>query len=77
MIASFTVGFDTRVLSIGLQDLSGAFHLSVDEASWLATFGRAPNTCGAGRCLACGCLRRQAGDDWAVYYLRHGVLSHS
>ncbi|KQV70222.1 MFS transporter [Rhizobium sp. Root1220] len=42
MLSSFTVGFDTRVFSVGLTDLRGAFDLSVDQASWLATFAAAP-----------------------------------
>ena len=42
MLASFTVGFDTRVFSVGLSDLRGAFDLSVDEGSWLSTFAAAP-----------------------------------
>jgi len=42
MLASFTVGFDTRVFSVGLTDLRGAFDLGFDEGSWLSTFAAAP-----------------------------------
>ncbi len=42
MLASFTVGLDTRNFSLGLSDLRGAFDLGVDEASWLNTFAAAP-----------------------------------
>ncbi len=42
LLASFVVGLDTRVFSVGLNDLRGPFGLSVDEASWLNTIANAP-----------------------------------
>lgn len=42
LLASFTVGLDTRVFSVGLPDLRGPMGLSVDEASWLSTIANAP-----------------------------------
>lgn len=42
LLASFLVGFDTRVFIVGLPDLRGAYSLSVDEASWLKTIANAP-----------------------------------
>lgn len=42
LLASFVVGFDTRVFAVGLPDLRGAFSLGVDEASWLSTIANAP-----------------------------------
>ncbi len=42
LLASFVVGLDTRVFSVGLSDLRGSFSLSVDEASWLNTVANAP-----------------------------------
>ena len=42
MLASFVVGFDTRVFVVGLPDLRAAYSLSVDEASWLSTIANAP-----------------------------------
>lgn len=42
LLASFVVGFDTRVFVVGLPDLRAAYSLSVDEASWLSTIANAP-----------------------------------
>lgn len=42
LLASFVVGFDTRVFVVGLPDLRAAYLLSVDEASWLSTIANAP-----------------------------------
>lgn len=42
LLASFVVGFDTRVFAVGLPDLRGAYSLGVDEASWLSTVANAP-----------------------------------
>jgi len=42
LLGSFLVGFDTRLFSIGLPDLRGAFGLGFDEGAWLATITTAP-----------------------------------
>lgn len=42
LLGSFLVGFDTRLFSIGLPDLRGAFHLSFDQGAWLSTIATAP-----------------------------------
>lgn len=42
LIASFVVGVDTRVFTVGLPDLRGAYALGFDEASWLSTIANAP-----------------------------------
>ncbi|MBB3445088.1 MFS transporter [Rhizobium sp. BK379] len=42
LLASFVVGFDTRVFAVGLPDLRGAYSLGFDEASWLSTVANAP-----------------------------------
>ncbi len=42
LLASFVVGFDTRVFVVGMPDLRAAYSLSVDEASWLSTIANAP-----------------------------------
>ncbi|WP_165223359.1 MFS transporter [Affinirhizobium pseudoryzae] len=42
LLASFVVGFDTRVFVVGLPDLEGAYSLGSDEASWLSTIANAP-----------------------------------
>lgn len=42
LLASIIVGFDTRVFTVGLPDLRGAFGLSFDEASWFSTAANAP-----------------------------------
>lgn len=42
LLASFVVGFDTRVFAVGLPDIQAAFSLGVDEASWLSTIANAP-----------------------------------
>ncbi|WP_208248287.1 MFS transporter [Rhizobium sp. T1470] len=42
LLASFVVGFDTRVFTVGLPDLRGAYSLGADEASWLNTIANAP-----------------------------------
>ena len=38
----FLASYHTRFIGMGLPDLRGAFGLSVDEASWLATVANAP-----------------------------------
>lgn len=42
LLASFVVGFDTRVFVVGLPDLRATFSLGIDEASWLSTIANAP-----------------------------------
>lgn len=42
LLGSFLVGFDTRLFSVGLPDLRGAFGLSYDQGAWLNTFATAP-----------------------------------
>jgi len=42
LLGSFLVGFDTRLFSIGLPDLRGAFGLGFDEGAWLSTIATAP-----------------------------------
>jgi DHA2 family multidrug resistance protein len=42
LLGAFIVGFDTRLFSLGLPDLRGAFGLSFDEGAWLATASAAP-----------------------------------
>ncbi|HSI39904.1 MAG TPA: MFS transporter [Xanthobacteraceae bacterium] len=42
LLGSFLVGFDTRLFSIGLPDLRGAFGLSYDQGAWLNTIATAP-----------------------------------
>ncbi|MCB4770691.1 MFS transporter [Ancylobacter sp. Lp-2] len=42
LLGSFLVGFDTRLFSIGLPDLRGAFGLSFDQGAWLSTIATAP-----------------------------------
>ncbi|WP_064708280.1 MFS transporter [Rhizobium bangladeshense] len=42
LLASFVVGFDTRVFAVGLPDIRGAYSLGADEASWLSTIANAP-----------------------------------
>ncbi len=42
LLASFVVGFDTRVFAVGLADIRGAYSLGVDEGAWLSTIANAP-----------------------------------
>ncbi|GGF51578.1 MFS transporter [Azorhizobium oxalatiphilum] len=42
LFGSFLVGFDTRLFSIALPDLRGAFGLSFDQGAWLSTIATAP-----------------------------------
>lgn len=42
LLGSFLVGFDTRLFSIGLPDLRGAFGLGFDDGAWLSTIATAP-----------------------------------
>lgn len=42
LLGSFLVGFDTRLFTIGLPDLRGAYGLSYDQGAWLNTFATAP-----------------------------------
>jgi DHA2 family multidrug resistance protein len=42
LAGAFLVSFDQRMLAIGLPDLRGAFGLTFDEGTWLATIALAP-----------------------------------
>jgi DHA2 family multidrug resistance protein len=42
LMAAILTALDLRTSSVGLPDLRGAFGLSFDEGSWLATFATAP-----------------------------------
>ncbi len=42
LLGSFLVGFDTRLFSVALPDLRGAFGLSYDQGAWLNTIATAP-----------------------------------
>lgn len=42
LLGSFLVGFDTRLFTVGLPDLRGAYGLSFDQGAWLNTFATAP-----------------------------------
>lgn len=42
LVGAFLVSFDQRVFALGLPDLRGAFGLTFDEGSWLATIAMAP-----------------------------------
>ncbi|MBY3483362.1 MFS transporter [Rhizobium laguerreae] len=42
LLAAFVVGFDTRVFTVGLPDLRGAYGLGADEGAWFATAANAP-----------------------------------
>jgi DHA2 family multidrug resistance protein len=42
LMAAILTALDLRTTSVGLPDLRGAFGLSFDEGSWLATFATAP-----------------------------------
>jgi len=37
LLGSFLANFDSRLTSVGLPDLRGAFSLSFDEGAWLST----------------------------------------
>src|ERR1700709_541246 len=39
LLGSFLANFDSRLASVGLADLRGAFSLSFDEGAWLSTAG--------------------------------------
>ena len=39
LLGSFLANFDSRLTSVGLADLRGAFSLSFDEGAWLSTAG--------------------------------------
>lgn len=39
LLAAFLANFDSRLTSVGLPDLRGAFSLSFDEGAWLSTAG--------------------------------------
>src|SRR5712672_1907369 len=39
LLGSFLANFDSRLMSVGLPDLRGAFLLSFDEGAWLSTAG--------------------------------------
>jgi DHA2 family multidrug resistance protein len=41
LLGAFLANFDTRLFSVGLPDLRGAFSLSFDEGAWLSTAGTA------------------------------------
>ncbi len=42
MLGTFLAAFDSRLFTVALADLRGAFSLSFDEGSWLATAALAP-----------------------------------
>ncbi|TXL71380.1 MFS transporter [Vineibacter terrae] len=42
LVGAFLVSFDQRLFAIGLPDLRGAFGLTFDEGTWLATIALAP-----------------------------------
>lgn len=39
LLGAFLANFDSRLTSVGLPDLRGAFSLSFDEGAWLSTAG--------------------------------------
>src|SRR3978361_351638 len=39
LLGSFLANFDSRLTSVGLADLRGAFSLGFDEGAWLSTAG--------------------------------------
>src|SRR3954464_5970502 len=39
LLGSFLANFDSRLTSVGLTDLRGAFSLGFDEGAWLSTAG--------------------------------------
>src|SRR5262249_46931356 len=39
LLAAFLANFDSRLTTVGLPDLRGAFSLSFDEGAWLSTSG--------------------------------------
>src|SRR4051794_41690132 len=39
LLGSFLANFDSRLTSVGLPDLRGAFSLGFDEGAWLSTAG--------------------------------------
>lgn len=39
LLGSFLANFDSRLTTVGLPDLRGAFGLSFDEGAWLSTAG--------------------------------------
>src|ERR1700742_2644496 len=39
LLAAFLANFDSRLTTVGLPDLRGAFGLSFDEGAWLSTAG--------------------------------------
>src|SRR4051812_49960805 len=39
LLGSFLANFDSRLTTVGLPDLRGAFSLSFDEGAWLSTAG--------------------------------------
>src|SRR5215831_21357503 len=39
LLAAFLANFDSRLTTVGLPDLRGAFSLSFDEGAWLSTAG--------------------------------------
>src|SRR6201998_1186003 len=39
LLAAFLANFDSRLTTVGLPDLRGAFCLSFDEGAWLSTSG--------------------------------------
>lgn len=41
LLGAFLANFDTRLFSVGLPDLRGAFSLSFDEGAWVSTAGTA------------------------------------
>src|ERR1700742_5328952 len=39
LLSAFLANFDSRLTTVGLPDLRGAFGLSFDEGAWLSTAG--------------------------------------
>ena len=44
LLGSFLSNFDSRLTSVGLPDLRGAFSLGFDEGAWLSTAGDRKST---------------------------------
>ena len=42
LLGSFLANFDSRLTTVGLPDLRGAFSLGFDEGAWLSTAATAP-----------------------------------
>jgi len=58
LLGSFLANFDSRLTSVGLPDLRGAFSLGFDEGAWLSTAGfGSQNLHRTGGGVACDCIR--------------------